>query len=36
MKKLTDQELDSRFKEAAEGFQPAYDSAGWEAMETKT
>lgn len=35
MKKLTDQELDSLFKAAAEGLQPAFDSAGWEAMETK-
>lgn len=32
MKKLTDQELDSLFKAASEGYQPAFDAAGWEAM----
>jgi len=35
MKKLTDQELDSVFKHAAEGFQPAFDAAAWEAMNAK-
>ncbi len=35
MKKLTDQELDSLFKTASEGYQPAFDAAGWEAMANK-
>lgn len=35
MKKLTDQELDSLFKAASEGYQPAFDAAGWEAMANK-
>ncbi len=35
MKKLTDQELDSIFKHAAEGFEPSFDSAAWDAMNAK-
>jgi opacity protein-like surface antigen len=35
MKKLTDQELDSLFKAASEGYQPAFDAASWEAMADK-
>jgi opacity protein-like surface antigen len=35
MKKLTDQELDSLFKAASEGYQPAFDAAAWEAMADK-
>ncbi|MEQ1586094.1 MAG: outer membrane beta-barrel protein [Cyclobacteriaceae bacterium] len=35
MKKLTDQELDSLFKAASDGYQPAFDAAGWEAMADK-
>ncbi len=35
MKKLTDQELDLLFKEASEGFQPAFDGVAWEAMSEK-
>jgi hypothetical protein len=35
MKKLTDQELDSIFKDAAESHQPAYDPAAWEAMANR-
>lgn len=35
MKKLTDQELDSVFKHAAEGYQPAFDATAWEAMNAK-
>ena len=35
MKKLTDQELDSVFKNAAEGYEPAFDSAAWDAMNAK-
>lgn len=35
MKKLTDQELDSIFKNAAEGFEPSFDSAAWDAMNAK-
>lgn len=35
MKKLTDQELDSLFKAASEGYQPTFDAAGWEAMANK-
>jgi len=35
MKKLTDQELDSLFKNAAEGYKPAFDQAAWEAMDAK-
>jgi opacity protein-like surface antigen len=35
MKKLTDQELDSLFKAASEGYQPAFDATGWEAMANK-
>lgn len=35
MKKLTDQELDSLFRSASEGYQPAFDPAGWEAMANK-
>ena len=35
MKKLTDKELDSLFKEAAEGYQPPFDAASWEAMADK-
>ncbi len=35
MKKLTDQELDSVFKNAAEGYQPAFDQAAWEAMNAR-
>lgn len=35
MKKLTDQELDSIFKSAAEGLEPSFDSAGWDAVNAK-
>lgn len=35
MKKLTDRELDSLFKEAAEGYQPPFDAASWDAMAGK-
>jgi len=35
MKKLTDQELDSVFKNAAEGYEPAFDPADWDAMNAK-
>lgn len=35
MKKLTDQELDSMFKNAADGYEPAFDQTAWEAMNTK-
>ncbi len=35
MKKLTDEELDSVFKNAADGLEPAFDPASWEAMKTK-
>jgi Outer membrane protein beta-barrel domain len=35
MKKLTDQELDSVFKNAAEGYEPAFDAAAWEVMNAK-
>jgi len=35
MKKLTDQELDSVFKNAAEGHEPAFDQTAWEALNTK-
>ncbi len=35
MKKLTDQELDSVFKNAAEGYQPAFDQVAWEAMNAR-
>ena len=35
MKKLTDQELDSLFKAASEGYQPEFDAAAWEAMTEK-
>jgi len=35
MKKLTDQELDSVFKNAADGYEPAFDSAAWDVMNTK-
>jgi hypothetical protein len=35
MKKLTDQELDSIFKNAAEGFESSFDSAAWDAMNAK-
>ncbi len=35
MKKLTDQELDSLFKAASEGYQPAFDAAEWESMANK-
>ena len=35
MKKLTDQELDSVFKNAAEGYEPAFDQAAWETMKAK-
>lgn len=35
MKKLTDRELDSVFKNAAEGYQPAFDQVGWEAMNAR-
>jgi hypothetical protein len=35
MKKLTDRELDDLFKSAAEGYQPSFDSADWEAMNHK-
>jgi len=35
MKKLTDQELDSLFKEASEGYQPAFDGVAWDAMVEK-
>jgi opacity protein-like surface antigen len=35
MKKLTDQELDSVFKNAAEGYEPAFDSSAWDALNTK-
>ena len=35
MKKLTDQELDSLFKAASEGYQPEFDAASWEAMTEK-
>jgi hypothetical protein len=35
MKKLTDQEIDSVFKDAAEGYKPPFDMAAWEAMNEK-
>lgn len=35
MKKLTDHELDSLFKAAAEGLEPPFDASSWEAMNTK-
>jgi Outer membrane protein beta-barrel domain len=35
MKKLTDQELDSVFKNAAEGYEPAFDSAAWDVMNAR-
>jgi hypothetical protein len=35
MKKLTDQELDSVFKNAVEGYEPAFDPAAWDTMNTK-
>jgi hypothetical protein len=35
MKKLTDQELDSVFKNASEGYEPPFDQAAWEAMKVK-
>ena len=35
MKKLTDQELDSLFKAASEGYQPAFDAAEWEVMANR-
>ena len=35
MKKLTDQELDSVFKNAADGYQPVFDQSAWEAMNAK-
>jgi Outer membrane protein beta-barrel domain len=35
MKRLTDQELDSIFKNAADGYEPAFDSAAWDAMNAK-
>lgn len=35
MKKLTDQELDSLFKAASEGYHPEFDAAAWEAMTEK-
>ena len=35
MKKLTDQELDSVFKNAVEGYEPAFDPAAWDAMNAK-
>jgi len=35
MKKLTDQEVDSIFKAAEEGFQPPFDPAAWDAMSTR-
>jgi len=35
MEKLTDEELDSVFKNAAEGNAPPYDAAAWDAMTQK-
>lgn len=35
MKRLTDQELDSIFKNAADGYEPAFDSSAWDAMNAK-
>ncbi len=35
MKKLIDQELDSLFKAASEGYHPEFDAAAWEAMTEK-
>jgi Outer membrane protein beta-barrel domain len=35
MKKLTDQELDSVFKNAVEGYEPAFDAAAWDTMNAK-
>lgn len=35
MKKLTDKEIDSIFKAAAEEFQPPFDKTSWEAMATR-
>ena len=35
MKKLTDQEIDSAFKDAAEGYEPPFDMAAWKAMNAK-
>jgi len=35
MKKLTDQELDSVFKNAADGYEPAFDQAAWDTMNAK-
>ncbi len=35
MKNLTDQELDSVFKNAAEGYEPAFDQAAWDSMKAK-
>ncbi len=35
MEKLTDQELDSIFKAAAEGIKPEYDVAAWEGMNER-
>ncbi len=35
MKKLTDEEIDSLFKEAAEGYEPPYHPSDWEVMNKK-
>lgn len=35
MKKLTDEEIDSLFKEAAANYEPAYHPSEWEAMNKK-
>ncbi len=35
MKKLTDQEIDSIFKDAAEGYTPPFEMTAWEAMNAK-
>jgi len=35
MKKLTDEELDSIFKTAAEGLEPPFEAAAWEGMSAK-
>jgi hypothetical protein len=35
MEKLTDQELDSIFKTAAEGIKPEYDAAAWQGMNER-
>jgi hypothetical protein len=35
MKKLTDEELDSVFRQAARGFQPAFDAGAWKLMNER-